>query len=421
MHNALLKLIPVIILLVLGYWGANHFSEKPKADRDKKREARKQSHKRAAQEVTAIVLNPVNYRVKLQTQGVVRSSITTSLNPLIAGKITSVSPKFQDGAFFKKNDILLELDPDDFKAQVTRAEADLARAEAALAQEKARAAQALRNWQDIGFDEEPNDLVLRKPQLKEAEANLAARKASLLSAEKNLKRTKIRAPFTGRVRSRGVGIGQSVGASTKLGEIYETSFAEVRLPLSARQLKQIEINERGDNQNIHVTLTDALDSSRTTTWDANIKHVEGELDQTSRELFVIARIEDPFAISSDKEPIRINQPVKASIDANLIENALVIPRKHIYNSKEVLIVQDGAIKRHNLNIVWETIDQVIVQNPELHDQQLLTSRINYAVDGTPVKVLEPKTEAKTDVTLKQGKQKKFKSAAKQSKNKSKRM
>lgn len=401
MPNALLKLIPVIILLVLGYWGSTHFSENPKQKEDQKKPGFGKRSERPPQEVTAIKLTPVDYQVKLQTQGVVRSTITTSLNPLIAGKIIKVSPKFQDGAFFNHNDILLELDPDDFTAQVTRAEADLARAEASLAQEKARAAQALRNWKDIGFDEEPNDLVLRKPQLKEAEANVAAKKAALLSAEKNLERTKIRAPFTGRVRGRSVGLGQAVGASTRLGEIYSTQFAEVRLPLSARQLTQIDIDERG-NQSIHVTLTDALDSSRTTTWDATIKHVEGELDQTSRELFVIARIEDPFAISSDNPPIRINQPVKASIDASKIKDALIIPRKSLYNSKEVLIIEEGAIKRHTVKIVWETAEDVIVQNPELHDKQLLTSRINFAVDGTKVKISEPAKDRakskKADVT-----------------------
>jgi len=74
-----------------------------------------------------------------------------------------------------------------------------------------------------------------------------------------LERTLIKAPFNGRVRTRLVGPGQSVGNGTNLGEIYATDSAEIRLPLSSTQLEKIEINEQG-NQRIPVVLTDAINS-----------------------------------------------------------------------------------------------------------------------------------------------------------------
>jgi multidrug resistance efflux pump len=137
--------------------------------------------------------------VVLETQGTIRAHHSTTITSLVPGTIHKVHPNFEDGAFFNKGDVLAELDPADLQAALTAAESRLARAEAALAQEEARAKQAKLNWEDIGYDEEPSPLVLRIPQLKEANAVITSARADLDQAKRNLNRSKIRAPFDGRV------------------------------------------------------------------------------------------------------------------------------------------------------------------------------------------------------------------------------
>ena len=130
--------------------------------------------------------------------------------------------------------------------------------QAALAQEEARAKQAKLNWEDIGYDEEPSPLVLRIPQLKEANAVITSARADLDQAKRNLNRSKIRAPFDGRVKARLVGLGQSVSGTTPLGEVFATDYAEIRLPLSANQLPFVNLPSSADVTPVNVTLTDAL-------------------------------------------------------------------------------------------------------------------------------------------------------------------
>lgn len=398
MKSFLFKLTP-IIAIILGTWFGVNYLTKPSEKEKKKSAHKKQNNKKKkhrqqrGQKTYATTLTPIDYTVKLITQGTVKTKTSTTLNPLVPGKVISISDKFQDGAFFKKGTILVQLDTTDFQSQIITSNASLARAEAALIQEKARAAQALRNWKDIGFDEAPNDLVLRKPQLRQAEANLAAQQASLDKAKRTLARASIKAPFNGRVRKRIVGPGQSVGASTNLGEIYATDYAEIRLPLSSRQLEQITINEQG-NQSIPVTLTDAINSNNQTIWKANIKHVEGELDEASRELFVIAEIADPFGILTNSPPLRINKPVKASIKGNTLKGAFVIDRKHLYGANEIILIENNKIKRQKINIVWSTQDTIITQDPELKNKTLATSRLVFATNGSKVEIIPPEeTEA----------------------------
>ncbi len=88
------------------------------------------------------VLNPTAYKVFLDSQGTVQSQQTTTITPLVSGTVQKIHPAFEDGAFFKKGEILIELDPADLETSVFASQSRLARAEAALIQEQARAKQA---------------------------------------------------------------------------------------------------------------------------------------------------------------------------------------------------------------------------------------------------------------------------------------
>ncbi|MFC4993851.1 efflux RND transporter periplasmic adaptor subunit [Rubritalea tangerina] len=402
-----LRIIPAILILAVGAWGWNHFaSQKEDAEKNAGPKLTKEQRKAKAaaralanaQQTHVLELSAQDFQVELTSHGIVQPPAITALNPQVSGIIQKISPHFENGAFVKKDEVLVELDPSDFNSQISSAKAALARAEANLAQEQARAAQALRNWQDIGFDEEPNDLVLRKPQLKEAEANVAAQEAALEKAQRNLERTKIRSPYDGRIRSRNIGLGQSVGTGTKLGEVYATSYAEVRLPLSTRQLGKIDIDEI-DFDHIPVVLTDALHAHHDTQWEARIVRIEGELDPTSRELFVVARVNDPFGIDTEHRPhpLRMNQPVAASIQANTLKQVVSIPRSAIYGKDEIIVVRDNKIHREQINIVWSTLDRVFTDTPDLDKALLATSKLAYAPEGSPVRIIEKETHSITSV------------------------
>ncbi|GAA5483480.1 efflux RND transporter periplasmic adaptor subunit [Haloferula sargassicola] len=339
-----------------------------------------------------IELHATDYQVELDSQGVVRAHHETPLTPTISGTIITIHPNFEDGAFFKQGEVLAELDPADYTASVEGARSRLAQAEAALAQEEARAKQARLNWDDLGYQEEPSDLVLRKPQLKQARANVDAAKAELDQAERNLERTKIRAPFDGRVRRRLVGLGQAVGASTDLGTLFATDFAEVRLPLTPEQLDFIDLPAHEDDPSVPVTLVDALGTGRgePASWPGRIVRTEGSLDPASRELFVIARVDDPFGLSSDHPPLRLAQPVRALIKGHVLKQVYVVPRNSLRGVNIIYLVdqEDPSIIRHEIDPVWSTADELVVPEGLEEGQWLAVTRLPYAPDGAPVEILD---------------------------------
>ena len=117
----------------------------------------------------------------------------------VAGRVIEVSPSFVPGGFFEKGELLLRIDPFDYRQASVQATGAVAQADLRLATELAEADVARKEWEELG-EGKPTPLTLREPQVAEAQAALASARAALENAERNLERTAIAAPYAGRVR-----------------------------------------------------------------------------------------------------------------------------------------------------------------------------------------------------------------------------
>jgi multidrug efflux system membrane fusion protein len=117
------------------------------------------------------------------------------LRPRVPGAIQAVH--FREGSLVKQDDLLFTIDPEPYRAEVDRAEAQVSAAEARIA--------FARNELDRGMKLTANqtitqrDLDTRENTLREAEASLRAAQAAARAARLNLSYTEVRAPISGRV------------------------------------------------------------------------------------------------------------------------------------------------------------------------------------------------------------------------------
>ena len=114
-----------------------------------------------------------------------------------------------------------------------------------LQEEQARSRQARADWKSMGRKGEPTALTARLPQVAAAKANLAAGEAQVEKAELDLSRTRLIAPYDGRVISKQVDVGEFVNRGQALGRIHALDSAEVRLPLSAKQIRYLALPGQG--------------------------------------------------------------------------------------------------------------------------------------------------------------------------------
>ena len=289
-----------------------------------------------------VLLEPVQMNVT--SQGVVVPRTETRLVAEVAGKIVSVSPKFLAGGFFRQGDVLLEIDPSDYQVALKRSGSILAANQARLAQELARAEQGLKDWEklDRRRSNQPSDLVLRKPQLAEAEAAVLFAEADVEKAQRDLERTRIRAPYDALVREKNADIGQFVNIGTALGLIIAIDYAEVRLPLAMEDVAFLVLHQGvlADNLDIPVTLSIGIGDQRLHR-KGRIVRSEGVINAQTRMQYVVARIEDPYGkqAGDGRVPLQIGQFVQAEIQGVNADSMVRLPRYLLRPDNSVLITR----------------------------------------------------------------------------------
>ena len=86
--------------------------------------------------VETLTVAPQNTYISVLSQGTVEARTRTTLVSEVSGQVIEVSPAFVSGGFFRKGELLLKLDDQNYRAAVSRQEAAVATAESALAMEE---------------------------------------------------------------------------------------------------------------------------------------------------------------------------------------------------------------------------------------------------------------------------------------------
>ncbi len=160
--------------------------------------------------------------------------------PRVEGPIIQIPIK--DNQVVKKGDLLFEIDPATFEAAVENAAAQLQQTEAALV----RAQQDLERQTQL-YQTKVNDLRdLQNAQdaAAEAQANVAAARAMLKTAQLNLQYTRVFAPVDGYLTNVNTSVGTYVNAGEQLLALVDGSSFWVAAYFKETQLKHINEGDR---------------------------------------------------------------------------------------------------------------------------------------------------------------------------------
>ncbi len=342
-------------------------------------------------EVLEVSSTPIT--LEARSQGVVQSRTETLLVAEVTGRIQSISSSFFAGGYFRKGDPLVEIDPVDYRANLATARSHLAEARLALEQEQALADQAREDWESLNRGQ-ASDLTLRKPQLERAQALLDAAEAAVEIAERDLERTVVRAPYDGRIREKYADIGQMVSArQTQLARIYSTDTAEIRLPISLRDIEYLELPETYSNTGsatskpkVRVT---ASYGGKEHQWEGVIDRTEGAIDPTTRLTYVVAKIPEPYrkVAHSERPPLKVGLFVEASIEGKRIESAFRIPRKALRNDHTVYTVnRENRIVFKEVDVYKVDTEWAIITRGIVDGDRICLTPLEYAGMGMEVEV-----------------------------------
>ncbi len=382
-------LLPALVLLCGIAVAAGLMSTAPKTERKR--------HKVAVPTVHILKLQPQDYQVRVSSRGTLVPRSSSTLVPEVSGRIIEVADNFRTGGFFEAGDLLLRIDPRDYKNAVTVARATLTQKSLDLDEQRALSSQAQQDWQDLKLEGDPTPLTLRTPQRENAQAALNAAHAGLNQAEIELERTRIVAPYAGRILSQKVDIGQYVSPGTPLAEIFASDAVEIRLPISSEDQRYLKLPEsfrndsKTESSGAQVLFYSQI-GDQTHQWQGRLVRTEGAIDIQSRQLFVIGQITDPYLRKNGNPALKIGQFLEAEISGKQLENVFVLPRTAVRGTNTVhLIDAENRLQRREIDIIWRDTKNLIASGPLEPGAQLSLTALPFAADGIKVQIAEEQT------------------------------
>ena len=335
--------------------------------------------------------------IHIRGEGTVRPFREINLVPQVGGKVVDVSPFLVNGGEFKKGDKLLRIDPIDYQLAVTLAKARVKDSESKLKIIQEESAVAREEWRvhyagNSHTQKKAPPLVVKEPQLAAARAQLDAAQADLEKALLNLERTVLKAPFDGRVSDENVDIGQYVSPGQTMAALYSTDTAEIAVPLEDEKLFWFDVPgfTPGDGPGSSATVMASI-AGRNLVCQGRVVRAEGEVDEKTRMINVIVRVDKPYA---RKPPLAMGLFVTVEIEGHILPNAAVIPRASLHQGNVAWVVNgDGVLQFRKVDVALHQGEGIIVRSGLKDGEMVVISSLKAVTDGMNVRtaiVKEPK-------------------------------
>jgi membrane fusion protein, multidrug efflux system len=203
----LLAGLVMIAVVAVGYLGWRHFTESVSSAPEPP----------APVPVIAAAVKAQNFPIVLTGIGNVTALNSATVRSLVTEQILSID--FKDGQFVKKGQVLAQLDPSTYQAQLDQAEANLGRDQAHLENGRINLNRYI-PLQKQGFAPE-QQVSTQQARIAQEEAVIKADQAAVEYAKTELGYTKLVAPFDGVAGIRLLDVGNIIHSSTTRGSPSE--------------------------------------------------------------------------------------------------------------------------------------------------------------------------------------------------------
>lgn len=194
--------------------------------------------------------------------------------------------------------------------------------------------------------------AVTKAQLLDAVTNRDVAASRVASANLQLDKARVEAPWSGRVAERYVEVGSFVSPGTPLFDLVDVARIKVRAPARAADVRYLAVGREVE------VIVDALGGER---FEAKIERLGAELDPDSRTLAVEAEIPNPDG------RLRPGMLARLEVPRRELPDALVVPLASLVDlgrSKAVWTVVDGRASRRDVTLGPAVGDEVVIEGLE---------------------------------------------------------
>jgi len=323
----------VLVILILG--GAFYFFTVLAAQ---KTETPQQAKPEVKNYVKVKEFIPGTVETSIEAYGRVSSAQQISLIAEVGGKLIEGGVKLKEGESFVKGQVLCRIYDEEqklnLKAQKSRFMNTLA---SILPDLKIDFSTSFDDWQRY-FDQIKLDSkipVLPEPKSSKEKTFLATRNIlsdyyDIKSAEENLKKYTLYAPFTGSIRSVNFQIGSVVNSGTNIAELIRTDELELEIACEIRDIDFVQIGKKVD------VIDEAVTYQK---WEGKVSRIADFVDANTQSIGVFVTVKN-----KKRSEVREGSFLLASIPGKTVDGAIKVPRSIIKNKNEVFVVQNNLLK-----------------------------------------------------------------------------
>ncbi len=343
--------------------------------------------------VTTVVPEGQEGRIMIRGNGTVQPLRKVTLMAEVSGTIVWVADQFVTGGTFRQGQKILQIDSTDYVNAVTMARAEVVQRQFDLLRAEEEMAIAREEWALLetrtGVQRSPDStelgsLVFKEPQWKAAIALLQSAEARLSDAEKRLERTRITAPYNGRLRTKAADLGQFVAPGQMIASYYGTDVMEISVPVSGRDVSLL-----GDVLSRRTVAARARILARYAgsehEWTGVVHRTEGALEEATRTLNVIVRVRGSDMNRGTRPPLLVGTFVTVYLEGRYYEQYFTLPRETLQDGGEIWVVRGGQIYPQPIEILHEVEDTLYTLSGITTEDSVITSTLNVVTEGMRVR------------------------------------
>jgi membrane fusion protein, multidrug efflux system len=285
--------------------------------------------------VTPVLAQDVVYQIK--SPGTMEAEELVQITAQVEGQVTAVN--FHEGDRVGRGTVLLQIDPDRYRLELERADANYKRALA----DAHRAASDLARREQLARENlvAAEELNRARQEGERLAADGQSAKAARDIAAQNLARSHVRPPKPGVINTKAVETGRFVKAGDVLGTLVDVSRLQLRFRVSEAESLRARVG-----QSVRFRVASLGDRD----FVATIYHVGDVADPATRQVEVMAWVKNP----GELKPGFFAEVTLAS---ETRRGALVVPEGAVQASEKgfvTYVVQDGKARLRPIQIGLRT-------------------------------------------------------------------
>lgn len=300
----------------------------------------------------------------------------------VAGELIEFTPQALPGTVVEAGTPLARLDESDLRLNLREAEAALVQAEAALALERGEQQRAETEYRSFGreLSADRRALVLRQPQLRQAEAEVERARAVRDRAQLDLERTTLTAPWRGMVQERLLGAGSMVANGSEIIHLVDVSRFWVRVSLPGEALAWLDAaTAETPGSPVHLS---------TRAWPGDQVR-QGEviamlpaLEEQGLQAQLLVAIDDPLGLESEAPPLRLGDVARLAFDARPQEDLFALPAAAVRPGDTLWVLDnDSRLRLRTVEVVHRGTTRVLIGNGLEEDEHVVISQLGQPREG----------------------------------------